>query len=100
MIERIEIVQGPRAALWGGDAIGGVIQIFTRQLTGGEFFAGASFGTDSYKKYKAGVGISHGDGQTSITVSKEESDGFDVIFCMWIPVFNISYQSLDWEVGV
>lgn len=78
MIERIEIVQGPRAALWGSDAIGGVIQIFTRQLTGGEFFTGASFGTDSYKKYKAGVGISHGDGQTSITVSKEESDGFDV----------------------
>jgi vitamin B12 transporter len=78
MIERIEIVQGPRAALWGSDAIGGVIQIFTRQLADGEFFAGASFGTNSYQKYKAGVGISHGDGQTSITVSKEKSDGFDV----------------------
>ena len=78
MIERIEIVQGPRAALWGSDAIGGVIQIFTRQLADGEFFAGASFGTDSYKKYKAGVGITHGDGQTTVTVSKEQSDGFDV----------------------
>ena len=78
MIERIEIVQGPRAALWGSDAIGGVIQIFTRQLADGEFFVGASFGTDSYKKYKAGVGISHGEGQTTITVSKEQSDGFDV----------------------
>jgi hypothetical protein len=29
-IERIEIVRGPRAALWGSDAIGGVIQVFTR----------------------------------------------------------------------
>lgn len=29
-IQRIEIVRGPRAALWGSDAIGGVIQIFTR----------------------------------------------------------------------
>mgnify|MGYP003674653292 FL=1 len=78
MIERIEIVQGPRAALWGSDAIGGVIQIFTRQLADGELFVGASFGSDNYKKYKAGAGISHGDGQTSITISKESSDGFDV----------------------
>lgn len=77
MIERIEIVQGPRAALWGSDAIGGVIQIFTRQLADGEFFAGAALGSDNYKKYHAGFGIKHGDGQTSIVVSKEESDGFD-----------------------
>lgn len=30
-IERIEVVRGPRAALYGSDAIGGVIQIFTRE---------------------------------------------------------------------
>ena len=32
-IDRIEIVRGPRAAFWGSDAIGGVIQIFTRDPT-------------------------------------------------------------------
>ncbi|OKY26198.1 TonB-dependent receptor [Thalassotalea sp. PP2-459] len=78
LIERIEVIKGPRAALWGSDAIGGVIQIFTRKVNGGEHFANATFGSDNYQKYSAGIGIEHGDGSTSISVSHEESDGFDV----------------------
>jgi vitamin B12 transporter len=52
-IERIELVRGPRAALWGSDAIGGVVHIFTRdpsrtsvRATAGSYGrAGASAGT-------------------------------------------------------
>lgn len=78
LIERIEIVKGPRAALWGSDAIGGVIQIFTRKLESGEHFASANFGSEGYQMLNAGVGIKHGDGFTSVSVNHEESDGFDV----------------------
>lgn len=34
-IERVEIVRGPRSSLYGADAIGGVIQIFTRSAGAG-----------------------------------------------------------------
>ncbi|WP_199610996.1 TonB-dependent receptor domain-containing protein [Flocculibacter collagenilyticus] len=77
-IERIEIVKGPRAALWGSDAIGGVIQIFTRKANEHEVNIGATAGTDNYQAYNANLGVAHGDGKTSFTVARESSDGFDV----------------------
>lgn len=76
-IERIEIVKGPRAAIWGSDAIGGVIQIFTRKAEG--VTVSASIGSESYKGLSATVGFEHGDGRSTISVSHEEADGFDVL---------------------
>jgi vitamin B12 transporter len=52
-VERIEIVRGPRASYWGSDAIGGVIQIFTRKLQGPHI--AASYG--SYRSADGSVGI-------------------------------------------
>jgi vitamin B12 transporter len=44
-LERIEIVKGPRSALYGTDAIGGVIQLFSRGSTaGGDRKSGGSAG--------------------------------------------------------
>ncbi|MGS0682098.1 TonB-dependent receptor domain-containing protein [Shewanella sp. 125m-7] len=77
-IERIEVLKGPRASVWGSDAIGGVIQIFTRQLKGGEWFAGAEYGTNDYIRGSFGAGMTHGNGNTTLSVNHEQSDGYDV----------------------
>lgn len=73
-IERIEIVRGPRATLYGSDAIGGVIQIFTRDPDG----ATARVGGGSYDTYRAEAGFGGGeDGWTyGINAAYEEAEGF------------------------
>ena len=57
IVERIEIVRGPRAARWGSDAIGGVIQIFTRQPEGLQ--ARAGYGRYRDRSLGAGLGGEH-----------------------------------------
>ncbi len=50
-IERIEVVRGPRSALYGSGAIGGVIQIFTRQPTKApQVSASIGYGTHDTRK--------------------------------------------------
>ncbi|NTS77765.1 TonB-dependent receptor [Catenovulum sp. SM1970] len=77
-IERIEVVKGPRAALWGSDAIGGVIQIFTKQYKAGEGVVSATLGSNGYWQAQAAVGLGNSDHNVTLSASVEESDGFDV----------------------
>ncbi len=58
-IERIEIVRGPRSSLYGSEAIGGVIQIFTRK-GGGPLKPFVSLGGGSHGTYDGATGISGG----------------------------------------
>jgi len=76
LIERIEIVKGARSALFGTDAIGGVINIITRRAESAYFESG--FGTGSFAS-RSGVvsGGNHGDaGDFSVTVNWQDTDGY------------------------
>ncbi|QJR16449.1 TonB-dependent receptor domain-containing protein [Usitatibacter palustris] len=55
LIERIEIVKGPLSSLYGSDAIGGVVQIFTRGKSVPHLFVSAGYGEDSDGRVAAGV---------------------------------------------
>jgi len=79
LIERVEIIKGPRTAVWGSDAIGGVINIITRDMTPGKVMLNARYGVNDTQAYAAGTGFQHGEGSTSILMNYERSDGFDAI---------------------
>lgn len=58
MIERVEVVKGPRSTLYGSDAIGGVINVITRR--GGAPGAAVEFGGGSYGTRSASLSASAG----------------------------------------
>jgi len=60
-LERIEIVKGPRSSLYGTDAIGGVVQLFTRGAAKDGMSAGATFGSDSTQQVFGDAALSAGD---------------------------------------
>ena len=60
-IERIEIVKGPRSSLYGTDAIGGVVQLFTRGSAKDGVSTGATFGSDATQQVFGDAALSAGD---------------------------------------
>ncbi len=77
-IERVEIVRGPRSSLYGSEAIGGVIQIFTR-TAGQGLQQNLALTVGSNRLRRAGAGFSNrGErGWISAQGAWQETDGID-----------------------
>ena len=76
-IERIEIVRGPLSGLYGSDAVGGVVQIFTRGGTPGlKPDASLTVGSKSYAEGGAGLRFGVGAFDGAVRVQHLRSDGF------------------------
>ena len=75
-IERIEIVRGPVSGLYGADAIGGVVQIFTRKGRGAPApHLSLAAGNDGTWRVGAGIGGVVGDTSFAVDVTHRTTDG-------------------------
>jgi vitamin B12 transporter len=77
-VERIEVVRGPRSSLYGSEAIGGVIQIFTRK--GGKGFQPEiSLGAGSHATQQASINLAGGNKTTwyNLNAAKDKTGGFN-----------------------
>jgi len=80
-IERIEILRGPASSLYGADAIGGVVQVFTKRPQGTSFTPNLSAGYGTYNTgaVSAGVSGTAGSLRYSLQAGGRSSDGFNAI---------------------
>ncbi len=85
-IDRIEIVRGPAASLYGADAVSGVIQIFTKRNKG--LSANASFGEQRSSDVSARAGFVSGGNAFSIAANHRETRGYNAI----VDTKNFSYN--------
>ena len=74
---RMEIVPGPLSSLYGSDALGGVIQLFTQRWPDASRVHGA-VGYGSYDTSRVSGGVSAGTGSTGFTLNAGylETEGF------------------------
>ncbi|WP_460161354.1 TonB-dependent receptor domain-containing protein [Pseudomonas sp. S2_B10] len=78
-IERVEVLRGSRSVIYGSDAIGGVIQIFTRRGTGQGLQPRLHLGFGSQQTWERSLGLSGGDEKTrfNLGASLDETAGID-----------------------
>lgn len=110
LIERIELIRGPRAALWGSDAIGGVLQIFTRRDA--KPAASVTVGNLDSAQVAARIGMGDEAGRFSIAAQSRRTGGFsaqnplgfgfnpdDDDYQQAAVSLNGDWQAADWRFG-
>jgi len=77
-IERIEVLRGPAAAVYGSDAIAGVVQLFTKRGAGAlQANAAVSVGRFATRQASAGVSGAAGAVDYALSGSAGRSQGFN-----------------------
>ena len=89
-IQQIEILRGDSSALYGNAAIGGVINIYTRQGSNGDpkAYASLAVGTYSTQDVLVGYGGKINDTKFNINFSESNSQGFPTLNTSQFPLSN------------
>jgi len=95
-IERIEVVRGNVSSLYGSEAIGGVIQLFTKQGHGAPAFnASAGVGSHGTQRLAAGYAGTVNDTAFSVNAGKVKTDGVSAINPLLVPNANPNNNGYD-----
>lgn len=78
-IERVEVVRGPRSSLYGSEAIGGVVKIYTRKgITDGvKPFASLTYGSHETYEANAGLNIQHDNSWATLNIAGLKTQGIN-----------------------
>jgi vitamin B12 transporter len=95
-IERIEVVRGNVSSLYGSEAIGGVIQIFTRHGQGSPAInASAGLGSHGTQRLAAGFSGDANDTSFSVSAGRVKTDGISAMDPLLAPGANPNNNGYD-----
>ena len=75
IIQSIEVLKGSQSTLWGSDAIGGVVYIYTKQSESTSFGASAEIGSFGLKRGSTDINFAGSNSRFRISTSKTSIDG-------------------------
>lgn len=81
LVDRVEIVRGPRSSLYGADAVGGVVQAFTYEpgIDGPRGWVEAGGGSFNTGKGSGGISARAGNTRFSLSGIHTETDGTRIV---------------------
>ena len=78
IIERVEIVKGARSALYGTEAIGGVINVITRRADKSSVDASLGYGSFNSRSGNISGGLADKRGSFGATINWQDTDGYEI----------------------
>lgn len=105
-IERIEVLFGPSALIFGASAFSGAINIITKKDITPKIFAQAEWGMHEYRSVEARGATTWGNTVNSLSISSKESDGYiansdyNMYNLFWQSRLNLpKYNTIDLQLG-